>query len=65
MFVHKARHIATRVHGDNSTSAETKVKLDWLESQLDGKYELRKAESRFGPAVDDCNDFLVLNWAIP
>ena len=51
-------------HGEDFTSTGPKVELDWLESQLEGKYELRKGEGRLGPGVDDCKEILVLNRAI-
>ena len=42
VFVHKGRNISTSVHGDDFTSVGPKVELDWLEAQLENKYELRK-----------------------
>jgi hypothetical protein len=63
LFVHKARNIATSVHGDDFTSAGPKVELDWLQSQLEGKYELRLG-GRLGPGDQDAKEVLVLNRAI-
>ena len=63
LFTHKARNIATSVHGDDLTSSGPKVKLDWLESQLEGKYELRKG-GRLGLGDQDAKEILVLNRAI-
>ncbi len=62
-FVQKARNIATSVHGDDFTSAGPKVELDWLEGQLEGKYELPKG-GRLGPSDKDANEILVLNRAV-
>ena len=63
MFVHRSRNIATSVHGDDFTSAGPKVELDWLESQLEGTYELRKG-GRLGPGDRDAKEILVLSRAI-
>ena len=63
VFVHKARNLATSVHGDDFTTVGPKAELDWLETQLEGKYELRKG-GRLGPGKDDAKEILVLNRAI-
>ena len=63
VFVHKARNLATSVHGDDFTTVGPKVELDWLEMNLEGKYELRKG-GRLGPGKDDAKEILVLNRAI-
>ena len=63
MSVHKARSIATSVHGDDFTSAGPKAELDWLQSQLESKYELRLG-GRLGPGDQDAKEILVLNRAI-
>ena len=62
-FVHKARNRATSVHGDDFTSVGPNAELDWLESQLEGKYELRKG-GRLGPGDQDAKEILVLKRAI-
>ena len=49
--------------GRDFTSAGPKVELDWLESQLEGKYELRKG-GRLGAGDQDAKEILVLNRAI-
>jgi len=63
LFVHKARGIASSVHGDDFTTTGPKVELDWFEKQLESKYELRKG-GRLGPGNEDSKEFLVLNRAI-
>ena len=63
IFVHAARGIAVSVHGDVFTSTGPKCELDWFESQLEGKYELRKG-GRLGPADGDCKELTVLNRVI-
>ena len=60
IFVHKPRGIACSVHGDDFTSTGAKVELDWLERQLEGKYELRKG-GRLGPGDEDAKELTVLN----
>ena len=60
IFVHENRGIACSVHGDDFTSTGPKVGLDWLEAQLEGKYELRKG-GRLGPGPDDATELTVLN----
>ena len=42
IFVHKSRGIVCPVHGVDFTSTGVKRELDWLEGQLESKYELRK-----------------------
>ena len=63
IFVHRARNIATSVHGDDFTSVGPKRELDWIESALEGKCELRKG-GRLGPEPDDAKEILVLNRVI-
>ena len=60
IFVRENRGIACSVHGDDFTSTGPKVGLDWLEAQLEGKYELRKG-GRLGPVPDDAIELIVLN----
>ena len=60
IFVHKSRGIAVSVHGDDFTSTGPKDELDWLEGQLESRYELRKGP-RLGPGVDDAKELTVLN----
>ena len=54
------RGIACSVHWDDFTSTGQKRELDWLEKQLQGKYELRKGW-RLGPGADDAKELTVLN----
>jgi len=63
MFVHENQGIACSVHGDDFTSTGPKVGLDWLEAQLEGKYELRKG-CRLGSGPDDAAELTVLNQAL-
>ena len=41
----------TEVHGDDFTTTGPKLELDWFESELEGKYELKKG--RLGPGASD------------
>ena len=58
-FVRKTRNSASHAHGDNFTSVVAKLDLDWLESAMDDKYELRKG-GRLRPGRDDAKEILVL-----
>ena len=58
VFVHRLRSVATSVHGDDFTSVGLKVELDWLETKLDGRYELRKG-GRLGAGENDAKEILV------
>ena len=60
IFMHAKRGLACSVHGDDFTSTGTKLELDWLEQQLESRYELRKG-GRLGPGVDDAKELTVLN----
>ena len=46
--MHAEKVIATGVHGNVFTSAAPKCKLDWLESKLRAKCELREGPPRAG-----------------
>ena len=48
VFWHKAQSVECSVHGDDFTTAGAKPDLDWFESELEAKYELRK-DGRIGP----------------
>ena len=61
--MHKSRGIACSVHGDDFTSTGSKVELDCLEDQLEGKYELRKGD-RVGPGADDAKELTVPNCVL-
>ena len=63
IFTHPARGIACSVHGDDFTSTGEKRELDWLEVQLESKYELRKG-GRLGPGAADQKELTVLNRVI-
>ena len=60
IFVHPARGIACSVHGNDFTSTGGKRELNWLEAQLESKYELRKGGS-LGPGATDQKELTVLN----
>jgi hypothetical protein len=60
LFYHKGRDIVTSVHGDDFTSAAEKRHLDWFESALEDKYELKRG-GRFGPGPEDSKEITVLN----
>ena len=60
IFTHPTRGIACSVHGDDFTSTGEKRELDWLEQQLESKYELRKG-GRLGPGPNDAKELTVLN----
>ena len=51
-FVHDKRGLIMSVHGDDFTTAGLKCEVDVFESQLDGKYELKKG-GRLGPGPKD------------
>ena len=63
VFTHPSWHIMTSVHGDDFTSCGTKRALDWLESKLEARYELRKG-GRLGPGANDSKEITVLNRVI-
>ena len=50
IFVHPTRGIACSVHADDFTSTGEKRELNWLEQQLESRYELRKG-GRLGQAL--------------
>ena len=63
VFMHAGKGIAMSVHGDDFTSAGSKVALDWLEAQLRSKYELREG-GRLGPGASDAKELTILNRVI-
>ena len=63
IITHPVRGIACSVHGDDFTSAGEKRELDWLEAQLESRYELRKG-GRLGPGPSDQKELTVLNRVI-
>ena len=52
--------LACSVHGDDFTSTGPKNELDWLEAQLEGRYELRRG-GRLGLGDGDAKELTVLN----
>ena len=63
VFVHKQRSIVTSVHGDDFTNRGSKEDLDWMETELEKKYELSKG-GRLGPGPDDAKEGTVLNRVV-
>ena len=63
VFWHKERRLVCSVHGDDFTTAGGKQDLDWFESCLEAKYELRKG-GRIGPGKDDDKEGRVLNRVV-
>ena len=51
------------VHGDDFTTAGAKPDLDWFESELEAKYELRK-RGIIGPGKDDDKEGRVFNRVV-
>ena len=60
VFVHRERNIMTSVHGDDFISCGLKYSLDWFESILESRYELKKG-GRLGPGPEDAKEITVLN----
>ena len=63
IFVQNEKNISTSVRGDDFASVGAKCDLDWLETLMEAKYELRKG-GRLGPGKDDAKEILVLNRVI-
>ena len=60
VFVHPSRNLACSVHGDDFTTCGPKRELDWFESTLESRYELKRG-GRLGPGKDDSKEMTVLN----
>ena len=60
VFWHEKRSLVCSVHGDDFTTAGAKPDLDWFETELEARYELRKG-GRIGPGKDDDKEGRVLN----
>ena len=63
MFINSERQLAVSVHGDDFTTAGPKCEIDWFETLLEAKYELKKG-GRLGPGAQDCKELTVLNRVI-
>ena len=59
IFTHPSRGIACSVHGDDFTSTGEKRELDWLESMLEARYEVRK-DGCLGLGKGDVKELTVL-----
>ncbi len=60
VFRHGKRHLVVSVHGDDFTIAGPKANIDWMKSEMEGKYELTET-GRIGPAPRDGKELKVLN----
>ena len=63
VFWHESRSLVSSVHGDDFTTAGAKPDLDWFETALEAKYELRKG-GRIGPGPTDDKEGRVLNRVV-
>ena len=63
IFYHEQRDIVCSVHGDDFTAVGPKASLDWYESALEEKYELKKG-GRLGPGQNDDREATCLNRVI-
>ena len=63
VFWHESMSCVSSVHGDESMTAGAKPDLDWFESELEAKYELRKG-GIIGPGKDDDKEGRVLNRVV-
>ena len=55
IFWHEERDLVCGVHGYDFTTAGAKPHLNWLESQLESHYGLRKG-GRIGPGPQDAKE---------
>ena len=55
VFYLKAKRLYCSVHGDDFTTEGPKSALDWFESSLEARYELRKG-ARIGPGHQDAKE---------
>ena len=63
LFSFPSRRLYVSVHGDDFTTAGPKLEIDWFESLLEKKYELKKG-GRLGPGDSDCKELTILNRVI-
>ena len=63
VFVHNDKDVVITVHGDDFTAAGPKASLDWYESAVENKYELKKG-GRLGPGPTDDRETTCLNRVI-
>ncbi len=63
VFWHPERHLVCAVHGDDFTTRGSKRHLDWFETELRNKYELKTGE-RLGPGATDDKEATVLNRVV-
>ncbi len=63
MFWHEFSSLVSIVHGVDFTTAGAKPDLDWFESSLEAKFELRKGGT-FGTGRDDDKEGRVPNRVV-
>ena len=63
IFSHADKDIVVTVHGDDFTAVGPKRQLDWYETALEEKYELKKG-GRLGPGIDDAKEATCLTRII-
>ena len=63
VFFHPKRQLRSSVYGDDFTTAGAKADLDWFETALEAKYELRKG-GRLGPGPEDEKEGRILNRVV-
>ena len=63
IFHHAERDIVCTVHGDDFTAVGPAKHLNWYETALEAKYELKKG-GRLGPGPDDAKEATCLNRVI-
>ena len=63
IFNHADKDIVVIVHGDDFTAVGPKKHLDWYETALEEKYELKKG-GRLGSGIDDAKEATCLNRMI-
>ena len=63
IFHHPDRDLVCSVHGDAFTAVGPKKNLDWYETALEAKYELKKG-GRLGPGPNDDREATCLNRVI-
>ena len=63
VFWHESRSLVPSVHDNDFTTTGVKADLDWFESELEAKYELRKG-GIIGPGKDDDKEGRVLDRVV-
>ena len=63
VFHHREQSLVCSVHDDDFTTAGAKPDLDWFETELEARYELRRG-GRIGPGGNDEKEGRVLNRVV-